>query len=116
MKKISLKLLMLALIMHSSSVFAQDCKIMTSPIDLSKMDFGYSNYYLSIVPIVESKTFTYKSFFDAYQEFDASAKKWIRDNVCTKNKWDGVTNYKIQWQQTDKMYNFTATYDAFANK
>ena len=93
-----------------------ECKIMTSPIDLSKMTFGDSSYYLSIVPIVAGKTYKYTSFFDAYQEFDASARKYIKKNVCTKNKWDGVVNYKIQWQQTDKMYNFTATYDAFGNK
>ncbi len=116
MKHISLKLLLTLSIILGTNSFAKDCKIMTSPIDLSNMNFGYSSYYISTVPIVTGKTYKYTSFFDAYQDFDKTTKKWIKDNACTKNKWDGVANYKIQWQQTDKMYNFTATYDTFGNK
>lgn len=116
MKKLSLKILIALSIIFGVNSFAKECTIMTSPIDLSKMDFGYSSYYIQTVPIVTSKTFKYTSFFDAYQDFDKNAKKAIRESACKKNKWDGVSNYKIIWQQTDKMYNFTATFDAYSNQ
>ncbi len=116
MRKISLKLLLVSFVIFGENSFAQECKIMTSLIDLSKMTFGYSSYYIQTVPIVTGKTYKYTSFFDAYQDFDTSAKQSIRDSACKKNKWDGVVNYNIQWQQTDKMYNFTATFDAYSNK
>jgi len=116
MKKMGLKALLIILTMYGTNTLAKECTIMTSPIDLTKMNFGYASYYISTVPIVTSETFKYTSFFDAYQDFESLAKNWIKDNACEKNKWDGVTNYKIQWQQTDKQYNFTASFDAFSYK
>ena len=112
MNKIVLRLWLLLI---TNSLLA-DCKIMTSPINLSKMTFVDSGYYLAVVPIVSSKTYKYTSFFNAYQDFDMSVRKYINQTICIKNKYNGVVNYKIQWQQTDKTYNFTATFDLFVNK
>jgi hypothetical protein len=117
MRKTTLKMLAaLLLIAATTNSFAKECNIMTSPIDLSTMKFAGSSYYLQTVPIVTAKTFKYTSFFDAYQEFEKNARQWFKDVVCKEKGLDGVANYKIQWQQTDKMYNFTATFDAYENK
>ncbi|QOP45660.1 hypothetical protein [Sulfurimonas paralvinellae] len=117
MKKISLKLLIAIFIASAgTNSFAKDCNIMTSPIDLSRMTFAGSSYYLQTIPIVAGKTFKYTSFFDAYQEFEKNTRKWFKDTICKEKGLDGVANYKIQWQQTDKMYYFTATFDAYENK
>jgi len=116
MKKTSLKILIAILIVTGTNSFAKDCKIMTSPINLSKMTFAGSSYYLQTTPIVAGKTFKYTSFFDAYQEFENNTRKWFKDTICKEKGLDGVANYKIQWQQTDKAYNFTATFDAYENK
>lgn len=116
MKKRLLSAVSLAVITLATQSAASECKIITSPIDLDTMTFGYSNWNAQTTPIVTTTDFKYTSFVDAYKEFDDSLRAYIRETVCTKNKWDGVANYKIQWQQTDKTYNFTATYDAFSNK
>lgn len=117
MKKTALKIIIGMVIMSfTTQSMAAECKIITSPLDMATMSFGYSNWNARTTPIVTSSDFKYTSFVDAYQEFDDSIRHYLRDTVCKKNKWDGVANYKIQWQQTDKAYNFTATYDTFSNK
>ena len=93
-----------------------ECKIMTSPLDTKTMRLGYTNWQTQVTPIVNTKDFKYKSFVDAYSEFDASVSKSVKETVCKKNGWTGVANYKIEWQQTDKTYIFVATYDAYADK
>jgi len=100
----------------SQNMFANNCKIMTSPLDLSQMNFGYTNWYSSTVPIVATKTFKYTSFIDAYNNFDKDFTELIKKDVCKKNKWAGVANYKIQWQQTKNTYIFVGTYDVFDDK
>lgn len=111
MKKILLTLCFLV-----SFSFASDCQIITSPLDTKSMTFGYSNWQGLIVPIVDGETFKYTDFLTAYERFDNSVRQNIKEAVCKKSGWDGVVNYKIQWQQTDKKYNMIATYDAFAYK
>jgi len=116
MKKTSLKILIAMLIVIGTNSFAKDCTIMTSPINLSKMTFAGSSYYLQTIAIVTGRTLKYTSFFDAYQEFENNTRNWFKDTICKEKGLDGVANYKIQWQQTDKAYNFTATFDAYENK
>ena len=96
--------------------FTKDCHIMNSPIDLNKMNFGYQNWHSRVVPIVGGKDFKYTSFSDAYKEYEKSVYDSIKESVCKNNGWDGVVSYKIDWQQTDKTYNFIATYDTFQYK
>lgn len=115
MKKRLIKCLLPIMVINSVS-FASDCKIMTSPIDLSTMRLGYTNWYAQTRPIVEGKTFKYVGFTDAYSEFDEKFTKIIKEKVCKENKWAGVANYKIEWQQTKDAYNFVGTYDTFGNK
>jgi len=100
----------------STSIHAQECTIMTSPIDLSKMRFGYSSWYVQTAPIVSGKDFKFTSFVDAYSDFDKKFTQYIQETVCEKGKWDGVANYKITWQQTKNSYNFVGTYDAYSNQ
>ena len=108
----------IVLLLGVGSLFGADaeCKIMTSPLDMKTMRLGYTNWQTQVTPIVNTTTFKYKSFVDAYSEFDASVSKSIKKTVCKKNGWSGVANYKIEWQQTDKTYIFVATYDAYADK
>lgn len=106
----------LAIMSFTTQSVATECKIITSPLDMTTMNFGYSTWNAQTTPIVTSSTYKYTSFVDAYKEFDNSLRAYLKETVCEKNKWDGVANYKIQWQQTDKSYNFTATYDTFSNK
>jgi len=108
------KILMLSLIVGMS--YASECQIMTSPINLNKMVFGDSSWYAVTIPIVEPKTYKYTSFVDAYDRFDRKARNVIKEVICKKNKWDGVVNYKVKWQQTKNTYIFVATFDAFAKK
>ena len=115
MKK-TLKIGVILLLIYGVNTFANDCKIMTSPIDLTKMRLGYTNWRARTLPIVSTKDYKYTSFIDAYSDFDESTVKYIKEIVCKKNKWDGVENYQIEWQQTKDTYNFVATYDVFANK
>ena len=101
------------------SLFGADvtCKMMTSPLDVKTMRLGYTNWQTQVIPIVDiNDNFKYKSFVDAYSEFDTSVTKSIKETVCKKNGWNGVANYKIEWQQTEKTYVFVATYDAYADK
>jgi hypothetical protein len=116
MKKKSINLLGLVLLTMGTQSVATECKIITSPFDSSTMTFGYSNWNAQTIPIITSSDFKYTSFVDAYKEFDSSLRSYLKETVCKKNKWDGVANYKIQWQQTEKTYNFTASYDTFSNK
>lgn len=109
------KVLMILFFMVSFG-FSNECKIITSPLDLNNMSFGYSSWQGQTQPIVNGETFKYTGFLTAYQDFDKYVNKQIQDIVCKKNGWNGVVNYKIQWQQTDKMYNFIATYDTFSYK
>jgi len=116
MKNITKKIGALLCIVGGLNLYAGDCQIITSPLDVKEMRFGYSNWNAMTIPIVTTKDFKYTSFVDAYSEFDTSTRKYIKETVCKKQKWDGVTNYKIEWQETDKKYNFIATFDTFANK
>lgn len=95
---------------------ASECKIMTSQLDHAKMNFEYSNWYARSIDIINATNFKLVSFSNAYQMFDASLRSYVKESICTNERVDGVANYKIQWQQTDKAYNFTATYDVFSNK
>ena len=99
------------------SFAAAECDVFTSPIDFSVMRGGYATWFTSTKPIVNiKKNYEFKSFVQAYKEFDEYVRKEINEKVCGKNKWSGAANYKIVWQQTEHNYVFTATFDTFAYK
>jgi len=95
---------------------AKECQIRTSPLDSKTMTFAYSNWNARTIPIITTTDFEYTSFVNAYKEFDESLRRYLRETVCKKNKHSGVANYKVEWQQTDKAYNFTASFDVFSQK
>ena len=105
------------LLAASSFTMAGECAIFTSPVDFSVMRGGYSTWYTSTQPIVNiKKNYKFTSFGDAYKEFDEHVRKEIKEIICEKQKWSGAANYKIVWQQTERSYQFTATFDTFAYK
>ncbi len=106
----------MSLVVTGAMALAGECSIITSPLDFSTMRFGYSSWYSQTRPVVEVKTMKVTNFVDAYSEFDELFTQNIKDVVCTKNKWDGVANYKITWQRTENGYIFVGTFDAFAYK
>lgn len=111
-----MKKIILGLICLVSFSFAEKCEIMTSPIDLNKMRVGFSTWQGQTIPIVDGKTFKYTDFLDAYSEFYNNMEKKANETICKKNGWDGIANFKIEWQQTDKIYNFILTGDVFTYK
>jgi len=112
----SIKNTLLLLVATSTFSYADECKIMTSPLDIPTMRLGYTNWHSQTVPLYVLKTDKYTTFGEAYQDFDESITEQIKTTVCTKQKWDGVANYKIEWQTTKDSHFFIATYDVYANK
>ncbi len=111
-----MKNIMAAMLLGGAVLSGAECSIMTSPLDPASMRLGYAGWNARTVPIVNTKTFEYTALIDAYKEFDQSIIAHIKESICKKNKWNGVANYKITWQETDKLYHFIATYDAYAVK
>jgi|GEM_PF-1873678 len=116
MKRTVLKIMSLVAFTLGTQSVASECKIITSPLDMPTMTFVYSNWYAQSTPTITASDYQYTSFVDAYKEFDEKLRNHIKETVCKKNHFDGVANYKIQWQQTEKVYDFTATYDVFSDK
>jgi len=108
--------LIIGLLLTINFLFAAECKLMTSQLNLNNMELGYSSWYGRTIPIVTSETYKYTDFLTAYSEFDVYVRDKIREDVCKKNGWNGVANFKITWQQTKDTYNLIATFDAFAYK
>ena len=111
-----MKIKIFMLFTAGSFAVAGECAIFTSPIDFSVMRGGYSTWYTDTELIVDlkKKKNSYKSFGQAYKEFDEHVRKEIKEIICEKQKWSGAANYKIAWQQTERTYQFTATFDTFA--
>ena len=100
----------------SSVVFAKDCLIVTSSKINKQVNLGGSSWNVRTTAIVSGKDYKYTSFADAYSDADKEIKAYIKENICKKNGWNGVLNYELKWQVTEKTYNFVATYDYFEYK
>ena len=111
-----MKKFLILLSLLSVSILAKDCLIVTSPVDFTAMQASSTASKVAEIASQDLKTFKYKSFTDAYNEFNKETKAYITKEVCEKNNWDGAANYTITWQQTKDLYFFVATFDPFAFK
>ena len=110
------KIVLVSLMLWSTILLGKDCEIISSQLEANKIHVGGTTWRGQTMPIVNSTDYKYTPFLDAYSGFDSEVRKNIQESTCKKNGWNGVQNYKITWQITDKIYNFIATYDYFEYK
>ncbi|XOB63892.1 hypothetical protein ACMC5R_07275 [Deferribacteres bacterium DY0037] len=112
------KLVLISLFFSLSLVcFAAEKKavIITSQPNYSKMKLLTYSIKYSQVPIVDPKTFKYISFVEAYNDFFMDIKNEL-DRESNQYEMDGVCNFEIKFDVTDKTYFFSASYDYFKYK
>jgi len=89
--------------------------IITSQPDYSKMQLLAFGFQYGHTQIVNPKTFEYVGFVKAYDDFLESIRKKL-DAESNQYEMDGVCNFDVKFNVTDKTYYFSASYDYFKYK